>query len=83
MLELFSSDDDSDTASASIFADHNCKSVEPTYTSLSDINFSESSSISNSITLNKKSLPVQFFLLFVTGHIIKIMVTETIDMLSK
>ena len=30
MLELFSSDDDSDTASASNFADHNWKSEEPT-----------------------------------------------------
>ena len=37
MLELFSSDDDSDTASASNFADHNWKSVEPTYTSPSEI----------------------------------------------
>ena len=61
MLELFSSDDDSDTASASNFADHNCKSVELTYTSPSNINFSESSGISNSVTLNKKSLPEQFF----------------------
>ena len=77
MLELFSSDDDSDTASASNFADHNWKSVEPTYTSPSDIDFSESSGISNSVTLNKDLLPVQFFLLFVTEHIIKIMVTET------
>ena len=77
MLELFSSDDDSDTASASNFADHNWKSVEPTYTSPSDINFSESSGISDSVTLSKDSLPVQFFLLFVTEHIIKIIVTET------
>ena len=77
MLELFSSDIDSDTASASNFADHKWKSVEPTYTSPSDINFSESSGISDSVTLNKDSLPVQFFLLFVTEHIIKIMVTET------
>ena len=76
MLELFSSDDDSDSASASNFADHNWKSVEPTYSSPSDINFSESSGISNSVTLNKESLQVQFFLLFVTEHIIKIMVTE-------
>ena len=30
MLELFSSDDDSDTASAFNFADHHRKSVEPT-----------------------------------------------------
>ena len=76
MLELFSSNDDSDTASASNFADHNWKSVEPTYTSPSDINFSKSSGISNSVTLNKESLQVQFFLLFVTEHIIKIMVTK-------
>ena len=77
MLELFSSDDDSDTASSFNFADHNWKSVEPTYTSPSDINFSESSGISDSVTLKKGSLPVQCFLLFVIWHIIKIMVTET------
>ena len=79
LLELLSSDDDSDTASASNIADHNWKSVEPTYTSPSDINFSESSGISDSVTLNKDSLPVQFFLLFVTEHtrIIKIMIAET------
>ena len=61
MLELFSSDDDSDTVSASNFADHYWKSVEPTYASPTDMNFSESSGISNSVTLNKESLPVQFF----------------------
>ena len=77
MLELFSSNNDSDTASASNFADHNWKSVEPTYTSPSDIDFSESSGISNSVTLNKESSLLQFFLLFVTEHIIKVMVTET------
>ena len=60
MLELSSSDDDSDTASASNFTDHNLKSVKPTYTSLSDIN-SKPSGISNSVTLNKESLPVKFF----------------------
>ena len=68
MLELFGNDDDSDTASASYFADHNWKSVEPTRTSPSNINFSESSGISNSVTLNKESLPVQIFWLFVTEH---------------
>ena len=77
MLELSSSNDDSNTASAFNFGDHNWKSVEPTYTSSTDINFSELSGISNSVTLNKESLPVKFFLLFVTEHIIKIMVTET------
>ena len=61
MMELFSSNDDSDIASTSNFVDHNWKSVETTYTSPSDINFSESSGISNSITLNKELLPVQFF----------------------
>ena len=61
MIELFSSNNDFDTALASNFADHNSKSVEPTYTSPSDINFSESSGISDSVTLNKESLPVQFF----------------------
>ena len=39
MMELFSSNDDSDTASTSNFADHNWKSVEPSHTSPSDINF--------------------------------------------
>ena len=61
MLELFSSNNDSDTASASNFADHNWKSVETSYTSPSDIDFSESSGISDSVTLNKESLPVLFF----------------------
>ena len=61
MMELFSGNDDSDTASTFNFADHNWRSVEPTYTSPSDINFSESSDISDSVTLNKESLPVQFF----------------------
>ena len=52
MLELSSSDYDSDTASASNFGDHNWKSVESTCTSPSDINFSEPSGLSNSVTLN-------------------------------
>ena len=56
MMELFSGNDDSDTASTSTL-----KSVEPTYTSPSDINFSESGDVSNSVTLNKESLLVQFF----------------------
>ena len=77
MLELSSSDDDSDTAPVSNFVDHNWKAVEATYMSPSDISFSVPSGISNSVTLNNESLPVQFFLLFVTEHIIKIMVTET------
>ena len=61
MLELFSSDDNYDTASGPNFADHNWKSVEPTCTSPSDTNFFEPSGISNSVTLNKESLPVKFF----------------------
>ena len=55
MLELSSSHDNYNTASGSNFADHNRKSVEPTYTSSSDINFSESSGIGNSDTLSKES----------------------------
>ena len=74
MLELSSSDDDFDTASASNFANHNWKSVEP---SLLDINFSVPSGISNAVTLNKESLPVQFVVLFITEHIIRITVTQT------
>ena len=61
MMELFSSNNDSDTASTFNFADYNWKSVEPTYTSPSDINFSESSGVNNFITLNKESLPGQLF----------------------
>ena len=64
VLELSSSDDDSNIASASNFTDHNWKSVESTYTFSSEINFSEPSGINNSVTLNKGSLPVQFFCCF-------------------
>ena len=77
MLELSSNDDDSGTVSASNFGYHNWKSVELTYTSPSYINFSEPSGLSNSVTLNKESLPIKLYLLFVTEHIIKVIVTET------
>ena len=53
------------------------KAVEKTYMLLLDISFSGPSGICSSVTLNKESLPIQFFALFLTDNIMETMVTET------
>ena len=71
-----SSDDDDDNSTINL---NDCiwKAVEKTYTPPLDINFSGPSGISSSVTLNKESLPIQFFALFLTDNIMQTMVIET------
>ena len=73
-----SSDDDDDDDNSTInLNDCIWKAVEKTYTPPVDINFSGPSGISSSVTLNKESLSIQFFALFLTDNIMQTMVTET------
>ena len=70
LSEENSSDDDDNNNSTTNLNDCIWKAVEKTYMPPLDINFSGPSGISSSVTLNKKSLPIQFFALFLTGNII-------------
>ena len=72
-----SSDDDDNNNSTINLSDCIWKTIEKTYSPPLDINFSGPSGISSSVTLNKESLPIQFFALFLTDNIMETMVTET------
>ena len=75
---MHASDDDAPTASS---VDDNGQSewisIEESYSPPHDVYFSRGSGVNPAIALNKDSLPMDFFNLFVTDDILKLMVTET------
>ena len=85
---MHASDDDAPTASG---VDDNGQSewisIEESYSPPHDVHFSGRSGVNPAIALNKDSLPVEFFNLFVTDDILKLMVMESNrhanDLLSK
>ena len=85
---MHASDDDAPTASS---VDDNGQSewisIEESFSPPRDVHFSGGSGVNPAIALNKDSLPVEFFNLFVTDDILKLMVMETNrhanDLLSK
>ena len=75
---MHASDDDAPTVSS---ADDNGQSewiwIEESYSPPHDVHFSGGSDVNPAIALNKDSLPVEFFNLFVIDDILKLMVMET------
>ena len=51
--------------------------VDETYSPSSNVQFTGQSGISQDVTLTKESLPIEFFKLFVTQSILRMMVTKT------